>query len=812
MLKRLFFLLVISLLAIVSHAQILTPAKWVLSVSNENPKVGDEIELIFKITIDKNWYLYSSEFPCEDGPTKTTINFKPNAGYQLVGKLQPIKPIEKHDDIFECEVKIFKGTGEFRQKIKVLDTNLKIDGDYDYQVCTDIDGKCIPFNDEFSFNQIKVTGQKKSEEIVIGPGPVTNPSKWTQFVSNETPKVGDEIELIFKVTIDKNWYLYSSEFDCKDEPIKTEINFKPHPSYQLVGNLQAINPITRHDDVFKCDLKFFKETAEFRQKIKVIDANLKIEGERHYLVYSDVESKGIPFNEDFSFGKIKGTGQSTVTNGLFNGPVLDKSILEGEATINKDSFIGYLIFAFILGLTSLITPCVFPMIPMTVTFFLKDNQSRKQGIRKAIFFGLSIILIYTLAGTLFALLLGAEGLNALATHWAPNLFIFAIFIVFALSFFGLFEINAPYQLVNKADQRAEKGGLIGIFFMAATLVLVSFSCTIPIVGNVVVMAAGGEILKPVLAMFSYSLAFAIPFTLFAIFPEWIKSLPKSGGWLNSVKVTLGFLELALCLKFFSIADQAYHWGILDRDINIAMWIVIFGLLGLYFLGKISMPSDSVVERVTVPRLLLTVATFSFVVYLIPGLWGAPLKMLAGYLPPVSTHDFDLVAMTRSQKNTELCEEPKYADFLHLPHGLKGYYDYKQALACAREQKKPLFIDFTGHGCTNCREMEAVVWSDPQVLQRLQNDFVIVALYVDDKTELPESQWFTSKYDGKVKKTLGKQNADLQITNLENNAQPFYILLGADERVLAWPYDYDRDVQKFVDFLDQGKKKYKELYP
>ena len=312
-------------------------------------------------------------------------------------------------------------------------------------------------------------------------------------------------------------------------------------------------------------------------------------------------------------------------------------------------------------------------------------------------------------------------------------------------------------------------------------------------------------------MFSYSLAFAIPFTLFAIFPEWIKSLPKSGGWLNSVKVTLGFLELALCLKFFSIADQAYHWGILDRDINIAIWVVIFGMLGLYFLGKIRMSSDNVVEKVTVPRLILSVITFSFVVYLIPGLWGAPLKMLAGYLPPVSTHDFDLVAMTRAQKNTELCDEPKYADFLHLPHGLKGYYDYQQALACARQQNKPLFIDFTGHGCTNCREMEAVVWSDPQVLQRLQNDFVIVALYVDDKTELPEAQWFTSKYDNKVKKTLGKQNADLQITNLENNAQPFYVLVGKDERVLAWPYDYDRNVEEFVQFLERGKKKYKELY-
>ena len=268
----------------------------------------------------------------------------------------------------------------------------------------------------------------------------------------------------------------------------------------------------------------------------------------------------------------------------------------------------------------------------------------------------------------------------------------------------------------------------------------------------------------------------------------------------------------MCLKFFGIADQAYHWGLLDRDVNIAIWIVIFILMGFYFLGKIRLPHDGVVDKLTVPRLLLATATFSFVLYLVPGMWGAPLKGLAGYLPPMYTHDFDLVSMTRKTNRNEICEIPKYDDFLHLPHGLQGYYDYDQALACARQQGKPLFIDFTGHGCTNCREMEAVVWSDPQVLERLQNDFVIAALYVDDKTELPEEQWFTSTYDKKVKKTIGKQNADLQIANLENNAQPFYVLVGKDEKVLTWPYGYDRSVESFVKFLESGKKKYKELYP
>jgi thiol:disulfide interchange protein DsbD len=406
------------------------------------------------------------------------------------------------------------------------------------------------------------------------------------------------------------------------------------------------------------------------------------------------------------------------------------------------------------------------MIPMTVTFFLKDNQSRSKGIRNAIIFGISIIVLYSSAGTLFAIILGPEGLNAMATNWVLNLFIFFVFIIFALSFFGLFEINAPYKLVNKVDQQAEKGGLLGIFFMAFTLVLISFSCTVPIVGSVLALSAGGAVLKPILMMLSYSIAFALPFAIFAFFPEVLKSMPKSGGWLNSVKVVLGFIELALALKFFSIADQTYHWGLLDRDLNIALWVVIFTLLGFYLLGKIRLPNDSVLEKISVGRLMLAIATFSFVIYLIPGLWGAPLKALAGYLPPMYTHDFNLLAANDEENPKGICDIPKYSEFLHLPHGLKGYFDYDQALACARQQNKPLFIDFTGHGCTNCREMEANVWSDPQVLERLKNDYVIVALYVDDKTQLPQNEWFTSKYDNKVKKTIGKKNADLQIQNLE----------------------------------------------
>ena len=667
---------------------------------------------------------------------------------------------------------------------------------------------------------------------------------WSHEISRTDVRVGDEVEIVFKATIDPGWYIYTVDFDPDCGPIPMTVSYEKESGFARQGDLRAINDMAKHDKTFDCDVRIFENTGEFRQTIKILSADAAtISGSFEGQVCSEAEGLCVLYEDDFSFRlnisgapslpskqpeatatppitdkseiPLKDSSSVTTTvqewSGRNKGPVLDTSILEGEASYGTESFGALLFIAFLAGFASLITPCVFPMVPMTVTFFLRDNQSKAQGIRKAIIFGLSVIAIYTTAGTLFAVLLGTDGLNALATHWAPNLFVFAIFILFALSFFGLFEINAPHQLVNKADQQVEKGGLAGIFFLAATLVLVSFSCTVPIVGSVLFLSAGGEILKPITVMFFYSLAFSLPFTFFAMFPELIKSLPKSGGWLNSVKVSLGFLELALALKFFSIADQAYHWGILDREVNIALWIVIFSLLGIYLLGKLRMPGDTPLEKVTISRLMLSIFIFSFVVYLVPGLWGAPLKALAGYLPPMHTHDFNLAQKQGGGGFDSACEDPKYADFLHLPHGLNGYFDYDQAIKCARELDKPLFIDFTGHGCTNCREMEAVVWSDPQVLNRLRNDFVVVALYVDDKTLLPESEWYVSSHDGKQKKTIGKRNADLQITNLDNNAQPFYVLVGKDERVLAWPYAYDRSVSNFVEFLESGKRKFQELY-
>lgn len=630
---------------------------------------------------------------------------------------------------------------------------------------------------------------------------ILTPAKWSYEASVAEAKVGDEVELIFKATIDKNWYLYSSEFPCEDGPIKTTFNLVPHASYQLVGNLVPVNPLDKYDEIFECDVKIFKKTGEFRQKIKILAAPLVLTGESDYQVCSDLTGQCISSADDFSFA-IKVSGASEQIKNDEGAPQQP----EGK------SLWGFLIVAFLSGLAALFTPCVFPMIPMTVSFFT-GRGSRFH----ALMYGLFIILIYTLVGVALAPLMGPETANHLSTEWIPNLIFFAVFIVFGLSFLGLFEITLPGTLINKVDQQAEKGGLMGVFFMAFTLALVSFSCTGPLVGNLLVVSAGGEVLKPALGMFAFGSAFAIPFTLFAFFPGWLKSLPKSGGWLNTVKVVLGFVEIALAFKFLSIADQAFHWGILDRDLNIAIWIVIALLIGVYLMKGFRMPGDTSKDAedktVSVLRISLAMIVFVFTVYLIPGMWGAPLKALAGYLPPLYTHDFNVLSATASsEKPNAICDEPKYADFLHLPHSLNGYFDYDQAIACARQQNKPLFIDFTGHGCTNCREMEANVWSDPKVLQRLRDDYVVVALYVDDKTELPESEWYTSSYDSKVKKTIGKQNADLQITLYKNNAQPFYLLIDKDERKLVAPYGYNLSAEKFAAFLDEGKKKYKELYP
>jgi thiol:disulfide interchange protein DsbD len=678
----------------------------------------------------------------------------------------------------------------------------------------------------------------------------TPKAKWTYSFSKSEVKAGEEVELVLKAVIEKDWYMYSNDMDPNLGPVVASFTFVPHPSYKTVGTVKPINPKHKHDDVWGGEVSIFIGKAEFRQKVKILSANPVIKGSSEYQTCTEVTGICLPGEEEFEFTGLKVTeaentpekttaeATSSTTEpapvNIPDSPVESPPVVTDQTTLTADtsstaasaenevagggkSLLGFLVFAFLGGLAAVVTPCVFPMLPMTVSFFTKKSETRAQALTRAFTFGFSIILIYSLIGLLFGVLgLGPDFGNWLSTHWVPNVLFFIIFMVFGAAFLGMFEITLPSGLVNKVDSKSSMGSFMGVFFMAFTLVLVSFSCTGPIVGSLLIEAVGGKLLKPVLGMFAFSFALALPFTLFAIFPNWLSNLPKSGGWLNSVKVVLGFLEIALAFKFLSIADQVYHWGILDREVYLAIWIVTFFLLGLYLLGKLKFHHDSDLPYLSVPRLGLAIATFTFVVYLIPGLFGAPLKALSGYLPPQSTLDFDLYTNKGSATSSSAPQhdlgEVKYADKFHLPHNLHGFFDYKQALAYSKKVNKPIFIDFTGHGCVNCREMEANVWSAPEVLKRLQNDYVVVALYADDKTELPENEWYTSAYDGKVKKTIGKQNTDLQITKYIANAQPLYVLIDGDEQKLTQPKAYDLNVDNFVKFLDEGLANYKKLHP
>ena len=454
-----------------------------------------------------------------------------------------------------------------------------------------------------------------------------------------------------------------------------------------------------------------------------------------------------------------------------------------------------IITAILWGFAALLTPCVFPMVPMTVSFFVKGSQSPARGRLRAMMYGIFIVSLYVLpialimGLTIFGIDVSGDIFNFIGTHWIPNLIFFLIFMVFAASFFGAFEITMPSKLVNKSDEGADKGGLIGIFFMALTLVLVSFSCTGPIVGNVIIEATSGStnFWMPIITMAAFAIAFALPFTLLAWFPSLLKNLPKSGGWLNSVKVVLGFIEVALGLKFLMTADQTMHWGLLDREVYLAIWIVTFSLMGLYLLGKLRFAHDDKVEKISVFRLSLAIGVFSFVVYMIPGMFGAPLNAISGYIPPMSTQDYRV-----NGHHENVNTGRKYADFLHLPHQLEGYFDLEEAMEAAKAENKAIFVDVTGHACNNCREMETMVWSHDQVLPMLRNDFVICALYVDDMTKVEGG------------KRLGAINSKLAQETWGVNAQPGYIILSPEGEVLAGPRGYNTDIDGFVEFLNKGK--------
>ena len=647
-----------------------------------------------------------------------------------------------------------------------------------------------------------------------------------------------EKEIVFTAVADKGWHLYDMNLPAGG-PVSTSITYETMKGAELVGKVvSSVAPTSVYDELFAMNLRWYSGTVTFTQKIKVTDAKaFKLAGELEFMACND-ETCLPPERVELSFNRknitmtdagvvagesddpaaadslslAQGTDSLSVSADGENAgqlvnptkiaealsdnvdlwtPVIDELKAFGESPLDgTDSSLLFIFLAgFAGGFIALLTPCVWPMIPMTVSFFLKRTKNKKKAIKDAVMYGVSIIVIYLALGLLITGIFGASALNDLSTNAVFNLLFFALLVLFAVSFFGAFEMVLPSSWTNKLDAKADStSGILSIFFMAFTLALVSFSCTGPIIGTLLVQAASmGSIVAPAVGMFGFAFALAIPFSVFAIFPNMLQSMPKSGGWLNSVKVVLGFLELALALKFFSVADLAYGWRILDRETFLVLWIVIFAMLGFYLLGKIRFSHDSELKYVSVPRLFMAIVSLAFAVYMVPGLWGAPLKSISAFAPPLYTQDFNL-----------------YEDEVHAQ-----FDDYEAGMAYAKKNNKPVMIDFSGYGCVNCRKMEASVWTNPGVKQIIENDYVLITLFVDDKTKLPEVIEIEEHGKTRKLKTVGDKWSYLQRSKFGANAQPFYVLLDNNGKPLSHSYAYDEDVNKYIQFLQGGLKNYKK---
>ena len=651
-----------------------------------------------------------------------------------------------------------------------------------------------------------------------------SPVKW----DFKSVKVNDSVaELQIHATIQPEWHLYAQKKGEGQIEMPLVFNFTASPQYERLGKVSEPTPQSDYDDILDAHSNFYTKQVTFKQRVKVKDSKSftikgKLEGQ------ACIEGRCTPVEQKFSFD-IKGfdnvkataepevaeepTPDSAATATIAPAPENpEPSTAEPE---KEESLWRYFLFAIGGGLVGLLMPCVFPMIPMTVSFFSKEGH---KGKRDALLYGLFIVLIFLTIGLVLSAIFGADLGNIMSTHWIPNLLFAVIFLIFAFSLLGYFEITLPSSWVNGSAKRQRQGGIAGIFFMALTLVLVSFSCTLPIAGAVALNAAGGKFLKPIIGMLGFSLGIAVPFTLFALFPNLLKKMPKSGGWMNTLKVILAFVELAFALKFINVPDQTYHCGILDREVYLAFWIVIFGLLGLYLLGKIRFPlDDEYPVQKSWFRFTLALFVFAFVVYMIPGMFGAPLKAISGWLPPMTTQDFDISNIVRTESGNngatastyQWTEEPMYADKLEIPFGIKGYFDYDQALRVAKKEGKPVFLDFTGHGCTNCRNVENAVWIDPEVRRIFAEELIVCTMYADDKViPLPDSEKGKLKdADGDPITMLGAKNRYIEQTFYHENSQPCYFVVDPDGKVLSGPTYYERDKDKYIQFLREGIDKF-----
>lgn len=652
-----------------------------------------------------------------------------------------------------------------------------------------------------------------------------SPVKWTF----KTVKINDSVaELQFKATIQQGYHFYAQSTKGIENP--AVFNFTADKRYKRIGKVSEPTPQELTDEFGTA--RFYNNSVTFKQRVQILDDKPfaikgNLEGQ------ACVEGRCTPIENKFSFdikGFDKVNADAMAENVSDEGNEVNAEEPQEEpATVTPaaenadskveekdDSLLKYFFVAILGGLAGLLMPCVFPMIPMTVSFFSKDGH---KGKRNALLYGAFIILIFVLFGLVLSLIFGASLGNVLSTHWIPNLLFAVIFLIFAFSMLGYFEITLPSSWVNGSAKRQRSGGLIGIFFMALTLVLVSFSCTLPIAGAVALGAADGSFLKPIIGMLGFSLGIAVPFTFFALCPGVISKLPKSGSWMNTLKVVLAFIELAFALKFINVPDQTYHWGILDREVYLALWIVLFSLLGLYLMGKIRFPlDDEYPVQKSAFRFTLTVLVFAFVVYMIPGMFGAPLKAISGWLPPMTTQDFDISNIVRTESGNggatastyQWTEEPMYADKLEIPFGIKGYFDYDQALRVAKKEGKPVFLDFTGHGCTNCRNVENAVWIDPEVRRIFAEEVIVCTMYADDKViPLPaEESGKLTDADGDPITMLGAKNRYIEQTKYHENSQPCYFVVDPDGNVLSGPTYYERDKDNYIKFLRAGIDKFK----
>jgi thiol:disulfide interchange protein len=637
---------------------------------------------------------------------------------------------------------------------------------------------------------------------------IYDPVKWVFDVEKKGNK---QFELIFTASIEKGSHIYSMDIP-EGGPIPTTIKIDTITAFIPDGKpFEITKPEEIFDEAFGFKIKSFSNKAEFRQRITSVATSFKVTGSVNFMACNNATCSP-PKDVEFEIGISNSPEGETVAISNSGRPSPDP-------LKSKKGLLKFFLISILAGFAGVLTPCVFPMIPMTVAFFSKGSENRHKSVLRALFFGISIILIYSSLGIIVSLTSAGAGFaNTLSTHWIPNILFFLLFILFAISFFGAFEIILPNKWASGADNQVDRGGIFTAFFLGLTTVIVSFSCTGPIIGALLVEAAGGDVLRPTIGMLGFGVAFALPFTLFAIFPSIMSRVPKSGGWLNSVKIVLGFIMLAFSLKFLMTIDSVYSLGILSRDLFLSIWIVLFSLLGLYLMGRIKFKHDSELPFVGTFRLFLIVAVFSFVVYLIPGLFGAPLKGLSALLPSQSASSFNLPKLISENRNlsgsqlrainsSQLCSVPKYDDIFDMPHGLYGYFEYKQGLSCAKEFGKPVLIDFKGHACANCKVMEAKVWSDPEVLKRLRDNFVIIALYADDRTLLPENEWITSSFDGKQKKTIGKINEDLEISRYKTNALPLYIITDHEGKPLNEPMPTNLNVEEYKKWLDEGLKNF-----